>query len=71
MEQAVDDFFAKHGRRRRKLELIWRPWVEARVAEDGISVLDRIEVGVPPCPEDQATRDRLHTMRAMYGRRRR
>ncbi|MFC7717912.1 hypothetical protein [Nonomuraea recticatena] len=27
MEQAVDDFFARYGRRRRKLEHIWRPWV--------------------------------------------
>ncbi|MEV4159264.1 hypothetical protein [Nonomuraea dietziae] len=71
MEQAVDDFFAKYGRRGRKLEPIWRPWVEARVAEYGVSVLDRIEVGIPPCPEDQATRDRLHTMRAMYRLRRR
>jgi hypothetical protein len=71
MEQAVDDFFAKYGRRRRKLERLWRPWVEVMVAEEGVSVLDRIEVGVPRCPEDQATRDRLYTMRAMYRLRRR
>ncbi|MEU7901093.1 hypothetical protein AB0B45_50755 [Nonomuraea sp. NPDC049152] len=62
MERAVDDFFAKYGRRGRKPGLIWRPWVEARVAEYGVAVLGRIELGVAPCDEDRAARERLYTM---------
>ncbi|MEV2268491.1 hypothetical protein [Nonomuraea africana] len=72
MERAVDGFFAKYGRRGRKLERIWRPWVEAMVAEYGVAMLDRLEVGIEPCAEDQAaqaTRERLYTLKARYRRR--
>ncbi|MDX3101074.1 hypothetical protein [Nonomuraea angiospora] len=69
---AIDQYFARHGRRRHRLARLYRCTVESMVAEYGIGVLDRLEIDIQCacCNQKQARVEQLSWMKSKYQQRR-
>ncbi|MFI6174344.1 hypothetical protein ACIA8R_02255 [Nonomuraea sp. NPDC051191] len=69
---AIDQYFARYGRRRHRLTRLYRDMVEFTVADHGIEILDRMEIDIqcPCCDEEQDRLERLSWMKSRYRQRR-
>lgn len=64
----IEQYFTRHGRRRRRLARLYGSTVKFLVAQHGIEALDRIEVDLQCacCDEEQARAERLSWMKSKY-----
>jgi hypothetical protein len=69
---AIEQYFARYGRRRHRLARLYGDTVKFLVAQHGIEALDRIEVDIQCacCDEEQARVERLSWMKSKYRQRR-
>ncbi|GGS79905.1 hypothetical protein ACFFV7_12245 [Nonomuraea spiralis] len=68
---AIDQYFARYGRRRHRLARLYRSTVEFMVDEYGTEALDRLEMDIqcPCCDQEQDRVERLSWMKSKYRRR--
>ncbi|MEU6788441.1 hypothetical protein ABZ912_55425 [Nonomuraea angiospora] len=71
---AIDEYFARYGRRRHRLARESRVLVESLVTANGTDILDRLVLDDGPCEcclEEQRRVERLSWAKSEYHRRRR
>ncbi|MET9247458.1 hypothetical protein [Nonomuraea sp. NPDC003709] len=71
---AIDEYFARYGRRRHRLARESRGLVESLVTVNGTGILDRLVVDDGPCEcclEEQRRVERLSWVKSEYRRKRR